>query len=132
MSLERAPERIVTRLLTLKKIRIIFQIKVEAVLVSNRQQPDGISRIVRRCVMGRLDRTATNQSAKPDVPRDDADFLDPLDEEVGDASEVEDLLQAMHHEAAQLQGKKASRRRLEDRLEDMRLQHQIRDFDFKI
>jgi hypothetical protein len=70
--------------------------------------------------MGRVDTGVVDTGVKDVVVGGDLDELDEL-ELAGDDTELYPGMMA-----------KNSRRKLEDRIDDLRLQHQLRDYDFKI
>jgi len=84
--------------------------------------------------MGRLDMHIKDVYVKNELVEEDLvdeiDDLEPVEEEYDDEDDesVKKALKSLHPGVLQ----KNSRRRLEDRLEDFRLQHQINDYDFKI
>lgn len=84
--------------------------------------------------MGRLDMHIKDVYVKNELVEEDLvdeiDDLEPVEEEYDDHDDeyVKKALKSLHPGVIQ----KNARRRLEDRLEDFRLKHQMNDYDFKI
>jgi hypothetical protein len=89
--------------------------------------------------MGRLDKTIHARDELFDESElDELDELEPVDDLLG-KNDMEDMVlieksmdKSMDKPSGQKMSACISRRMLEDRLEEFRLQHQLNDYDFKV